>query len=205
MVSRCGAKVRFFQCTSQENRLLATEVRQVLACATFHRPFPRRVWLAGEHHRPPIELAGLYVDQFPDRDLSRERARRHRSRFYPTVEEALTLGGSNWLLMASLIIAEHGRYPRTEKGQTLYPRYEFFRRTMRVFEASGRAVPVFNDKTLSTNWNECVAMVRASKRLGFLPGRLVVASDAPHSRSGGAIEHAARRKRLVVLWRTGFV
>jgi ABC-type cobalamin transport system ATPase subunit len=25
-----------------------------------------------------IELAGLYVDQFPDRDLSRERARRHR-------------------------------------------------------------------------------------------------------------------------------
>jgi len=28
-------------------------------------------------------------------------------------------------------------------------------------------VPVFNDKHLSTDWNECVAMVQASKRLGF--------------------------------------
>ena len=28
---------------------------------------------------------------------------------------------------AVLIIGEHGDYPRNEKGQILYPRYEFFR------------------------------------------------------------------------------
>src|SRR5438477_12908274 len=38
---------------------------------------------------------------------------------------------------------------------------------MQVFKASGRSVPVFNDKHLSTNWDECVAMVRAAKELGF--------------------------------------
>ena len=66
-----------------------------------------------------------------------------------------------------LIIAEHGLYPRTEKGQTLYPRNDFFQRTVKVFESTGRSVPVFNDKHLSTDWNECVAMVEASRRLKF--------------------------------------
>ena len=38
---------------------------------------------------------------------------------------------------------------------------------MGVFEASGRAVPVFNDKHLSTTWPECREMVADSRRLGF--------------------------------------
>src|SRR5581483_9482223 len=36
-----------------------------------------------------------------------------------------------------------------------------------VFEASGRAVPVFNDKHLSTDWTECMAMVETTRRLKF--------------------------------------
>jgi hypothetical protein len=66
-----------------------------------------------------------------------------------------------------LIIAEHGSYPRNEKGQTRYPRYQFFKEVIKVFEASGRAVPVFNDKHLSTEWKECVEMVEDARRLGF--------------------------------------
>jgi len=114
-----------------------------------------------------MELAGLYVDQFPDGDLTRDRARRHRVKVFPTVEEALTLGRSSLAIDGVVIIAEHGLYPRTEKGQTLYPRHEFFQRTVKVFESSGRSVPLFNDKHLSTDWKECLAMVEASKRLGF--------------------------------------
>src|SRR5262249_12325275 len=121
----------------------------------------------GRHHRPPFELAALYVDQFPETDLSRERVRRHRVKLYPTIEEALTLGRSQLRVDGVVIIAEHGRYPRTEKGQTLYPRHQFFQRVVKTFEATGRAVPVFNDKHLSTDWNECLAMVQASRRLGF--------------------------------------
>jgi hypothetical protein len=38
---------------------------------------------------------------------------------------------------------------------------------VKVFEDSGPAVPVFNDKHLSTEWGECVEMVADAKRLGF--------------------------------------
>ncbi|MBU6401543.1 MAG: hypothetical protein KGS61_14595 [Verrucomicrobia bacterium] len=121
----------------------------------------------GQFHHPPFELAGLYVDQVPADDLSRERARRHGLTIYPTIEEAVTLGGQKLAVDGVVIIGEHGDYPRNEKGQTHYPRYKFFKHVMGVFEASGRAVPVFNDKHLSTQWSECVEMVADSKRLGF--------------------------------------
>src|SRR5436190_7616368 len=139
----------------------------------------------GGWRRPNVDLVSLYVDQFPDNDLARATAKRHGVPIYPTIEEALTLGGTKLAVDGVVIIAEHGRYPRSEKGQTLYPRYEFFRRTMRVFESSGRAVPVFNDKHLSTNWNECVAMVRASKRLGF---PFLAGSSLPVTRRIPALE-----------------
>jgi hypothetical protein len=66
-----------------------------------------------------------------------------------------------------VIIGEHGNYPGNEKGQTLYPRHAWFKRIVKVFEQSGRSVPVFNDKHLSTTWNECAEMVADSKRLKF--------------------------------------
>jgi hypothetical protein len=66
-----------------------------------------------------------------------------------------------------IIIGEHGDYPTNEKGQHRYPRYEWFKRVVKVFEASGRSVPVFNDKHLSTDWSECVEMVEGSRRLDF--------------------------------------
>jgi hypothetical protein len=66
-----------------------------------------------------------------------------------------------------VLIGEHGRYPRNEKGQVLYPRHKFFREAVDVFEASGRAVPMFQDKHLSTRWDECVTQVETSRRLGF--------------------------------------
>src|SRR5947209_7177164 len=48
----------------------------------------------GTHHYPPMDLVSLYVDQVGDRDLSRERASRYpHMKIYPTIAEALTLGG----------------------------------------------------------------------------------------------------------------
>jgi len=147
--------------------LFATEVRKYSHAQHFIDRLLEGYGWQGRHHYPPLELAGLYVDQFNEGDLSRDRARRHRVKIYPTPEEALALGGSKLAVDGLLIIAEHGFYPRGEKGQTRYPRFEFFQRAVKVFESSGRAVPVFNDKHLSTDWNECVAMVQTSRRLGF--------------------------------------
>ena len=60
-----------------------------------------------------------------------------------------------------LSIAEHGEYPRNEKGQVLYPRYEFFKQCVDVFEKDGRAVPVYNDKHLSWSFEKAKWMVDA--------------------------------------------
>ncbi len=57
------------------------------------------------------------------------------------IAEALTLGTSTLAVDGVVIIGEHGTYPRNEMGQTLYPRYRFFKEVVKVFEASGRSVP----------------------------------------------------------------
>jgi len=121
----------------------------------------------GEWHRPALEVSALYVDQKPALDQSAERARSFGFKVYPTIAQALRCGGSKLAVDGVLIIGEHGDYPHNDKGQILYPRYEFFRQVVDVFEADGRAVPVFNDKHLSYSFTKASAMVEASKRLGF--------------------------------------
>jgi len=122
---------------------------------------------AGRWVAPRFDVASIYVDQQPEGDISEGRIARHALKKFPTIEEALTLGGSNLAVDGVVIIAEHGRYPKNEKGQTLYPRYEFFKKVVKIFEQSGRSVPVFNDKHLSTTWARSREMVDDSKRLGF--------------------------------------
>jgi hypothetical protein len=116
-----------------------------------------------------MDLVSLYVDQVdPKTDLSRERAARHPSmKTYPTIAEALTLGGNKLAIDGVLLIGEHGEYERNEKGQTRYPRYEFFEQIVDVFRNSGRSVPVFNDKHLSWNWEWARKMFDTSREMGF--------------------------------------
>jgi hypothetical protein len=121
----------------------------------------------GKWHRPAIDVAALYVDQKPEGDQSADRARSFGFKVHPTIAETLRCGGSKLAVDAALIIGEHGDYPQNEKGQILYPRYEFFRQVVDVFEADGSAVPVFNDKHLSYSFPKAKAMVDASKRLRF--------------------------------------
>lgn len=121
----------------------------------------------GEWLTPRLDLAALYVDQFPEGDLGRSRALKYRIPIYPSIADALTLGTDKLAVDGVVIIGEHGDYPRNEIGQTLYPRYEFFQQVVKVFEASGRSVPVFNDKHLSTDFQQAATMVAESKRLGF--------------------------------------
>ena len=121
----------------------------------------------GGWHKPNIKVVSLYVDQKPEGDLSGERAREFGFNVYPTVAEALRCGGGSLAVDAVLIIGEHGEYPRNEKGQILYPRFEFFDQCTKVFEKDGRAVPVYNDKHLSYSFDKAKAMVDASRRLRF--------------------------------------
>ena len=67
------------------------------------------------------------------------RERHPGVKIYPTIAEALTLGGSKLAVDGVVLVGEHGNYPRNEKGQTKYPRYEFFQQIVEVFRASGRS------------------------------------------------------------------
>jgi hypothetical protein len=147
--------------------LIATEVRRHSHAQHFIDRFLEGYGWQGQHYHPGTRLVSLYVDQVPAGDLSRDRSARFRVPIYPTIAECLTLGTSRLAVDGVVLIAEHGRYPRNEMGQTLYPRYRFYKEIVKVFEDSGRSVPVFNDKHLSTNWAECVEMLADAQRLGF--------------------------------------
>jgi len=121
----------------------------------------------GVWRKPNVKVVSLYVDQKPEGDRSAARAQEFGFQVYPTVADALRCGGPELAVDAVLIVAEHGNYPRNEKGQILYPRSEFFQECVKVFEAAGRAVPVYNDKHLSYSFEKAKAMVDASRRLRF--------------------------------------
>ncbi len=120
------------------------------------------------HHRPPMDLVSLYVDQRPEGDLSRDRAERFpQMKIYPTIADALTLGGSKLAVDGVLLIGEHGSYPSNEKGQHLYPRYEFFKQIVSVYSTTGSTAPIFNDKHLSWSWDWAREMYDISQEMGF--------------------------------------
>ncbi len=156
----------------------------------------------GRWHRPAIEVASLYVDQRPDGDLSRARAEEFGFNIYPTIAETLRLGGGKLAVDGVLIIGEHGDYPRNEKGQILYPRYEFFSRVADVFLRDGRAVPVFNDKHLSYSYDNARKMVAAAHELGF---PLMAGSSLPVTFRLPSVEmpHGANVKEALMIGNGG--
>ena len=122
---------------------------------------------AGRWHRPDMKVVSLYVDQKPEGEQSEDRAREFGFSVYPTIAEALRCGGDEIAVDAVLSIGEHGDYPHNEKNQVLYPRYEFFKECVKVFEEDGRVVPIFNDKHLSYSFEKAKEMVDDGHRLGF--------------------------------------
>ncbi len=121
----------------------------------------------GRWHRPDMKVVSLYVDQKPEGDQSEDRAREFGFSVYLTIAEALRCGGDKLAVDAVLLIGEHGDYSINEKNQVLYPRHEFFKECVKVFEADGRAVPIFNDKHLSYSFEKAKEMVDDGHRLGF--------------------------------------
>jgi hypothetical protein len=121
----------------------------------------------GAWHRPDMKVVSLYVDQKPEGDQSPARAKEFGFELYPTIAETLRCGGSRLAVDAVVVIGEHGQYARNEKGQVLYPRYDFVKQCVDVFEKDGAAVPVYNDKHLSYSFDKARWMVDASRRLKF--------------------------------------
>ncbi len=179
------APLRAAESRRKKIALIGTAVYKLSHAQHFLDRFLLGYTWGGQWRRPDVDLVSLYIDQFPANDLARATAKRHELPIYPTVEDALTLGGSKLAVDGVVIIGEHGDYPKNDRGQTLYPRYKFFKQVVKVFESSGRSVPVFNDKHLSTEWSQCVEMVKDSKRLQF---PFMAGSSLPVTRRMPAID-----------------
>lgn len=126
------------------------------AADTFHNPADK------------FEISSIYLEQAPpETDLGVGIAKRHGIPRFESISKAPCLGGDRLAVDAVLLIAEHGKYPINEKYQTLYPRFDYFREVVDVFRASGRSVPVFNDKHLSYDRQKAAQMVAWGRELKF--------------------------------------
>lgn len=123
--------------------------------------------VVGRIHQPHCRVVSLYIEQFPDTDIGRGMAARYKVPLFKTPGETLTLGGKNLAVDGVLLIGEHGDYPDNEKGQKLYPRRRLFEEIVKVFRATGKSVPVYNDKHFSYSWDDAAWMYQQTKELGF--------------------------------------
>src|SRR5215471_15579024 len=151
--------------------------KPIAVLTTVYRPLSHSYHIAGRFmhgyvrdgqlHTPKHYVHSLYVDQKPDNDLSHEAGREFGIRVTRSVADALLDETGKLAVEGVLLIGEHGNYPRNDKGQILYPRYEMMEQIVEVFRATGRAVPVFNDKHLSYSWDRALRMYGWSQELKF--------------------------------------
>ncbi|MDQ3249222.1 MAG: hypothetical protein M3Q45_08445 [Chloroflexota bacterium] len=136
---------------------------------------------------PRVQIASMYVDQFPDNDMARAISAEFNVPIYPSIAKALTLGGEALAVDGVLLIGEHGDYPWNEQEQQLYPRKYFMEQICGVLAGSGRAVPIFNDKHLAYNWHDAQWMVERARQLG---APLMAGSSLPLAWRNPWLEHA---------------
>jgi hypothetical protein len=126
--------------------------------------------------RPNLEVVSMYTDQVPEKDMSRDLAKKYGFKLCDTIAEALLLGGDKLAVDGVVCIGEHGKYLTNERGQILYPRRRFFEEVIKVFAKVKKSVPVFNDKHLAATWEDAKWMYDQSRE-HFVP--LLAGSSVP--------------------------
>jgi hypothetical protein len=154
----------------------ATDKKIAAIVTTYHRyshadnivtRFMEGYSIVGKSFPPPCKVASLYIEQVNDLDIGQPLARRWKVPLVKSIADALTLGGDKLAVDGVVIVGEHGDYPINDKGQKQYPRRRMFEEVVKVFRASKKSVPVFNDKHLAYAWDDAKWMHDQSKELGF--------------------------------------
>lgn len=155
---------------------------RVAAIVTEYRPWSHADVLVGKFiqglklditpHWSSIPLRSLYVDQFPETDMSRSLSRQYGFPIVSSIEDAILDERGQLAVDGVVLVGEHGKYPENERGQQLYPRRRFFEETLKAFQKAGRVVPVFNDKHLAARWEDGKWMYEQARamKIPFMAG-----------------------------------
>jgi hypothetical protein len=156
---------------------LSIKGRKPLAViTTVYRPLSHAYHIAGRFihgyafgnklHVPKQYIHSMFVHQVPENDLSYEVGKEFGIKITRSIEAALTSGGK-LAVEGVLLIGEHGNYELNDKGQILYPRFEWMEEIAAVFKKVGKSVPVFNDKHLSYTFEKGRKMLAHGAELRF--------------------------------------
>ena len=108
----------------------------------------------GHYAFDDLEIVSIYLDHALESDIGLRMAEEFDVAVYPSIRRALLAGSNQLNVDAVLLIGEHGDYPWNERERHMYPRRYFFEQIAGVFAASGRSVPVFNDKHLAYSFTD---------------------------------------------------
>ncbi len=123
---------------------------------------------------PQVKIASVWIDQIDDNawvghddatDIGVRIAEMNGATIYPTIAQALTLGGDKLAVDAVIYIGEHGEYQNNRLGVKMYPRMNYLEQIFRVFDASKKSVPVYTDKALAYSWLDSKWIYDRSKEL----------------------------------------
>ncbi|HQS53352.1 MAG TPA: hypothetical protein PLN99_15790, partial [Daejeonella sp.] len=123
---------------------------------------------------PQVKIVSVWIDQIDDNawvghddatDIGVRIAKMNGATIYPTIAEALTLGGDKLAVDAVIYIGEHGEYQNNRLGVKMYPRMNYLEQIFRVFDASNKSVPVYTDKALAYSWLDSKWIYDRSKEL----------------------------------------
>lgn len=124
--------------------------------------------LDGQGRIPALQLAALYTDQRPETDTSRKIMAQMGIPIVKTIPETLTGGGGAITVEGVVVVAEHGDYPRSPSGATIYPKRRFFEQIFATVDKHGRrGMPVFCDKHLADTWEDAKWVYDEAKKRGM--------------------------------------
>ena len=142
--------------------------------------FLHGVTVDGQPWMPQHRIASLWLDQTPENDLSRDLSRKFGIRRARTVREAL-VQGDRLAVDGVLIVAEHGNYPRNERGQILYPRAAIFNEVVEAFRAWDKPRRSSSPSISRIALSKLERWRRPRDSRDSFDGRLGVADDAPRA------------------------
>lgn len=133
-----------------------------------------------------LKIVSVWIDQIGDNDTGVRIAKMNGATMYPTIADALTLGGDELAVDGVIYIGEHGDYAYSRYGVKMYPRMNYLEQIFRVFDASKRSVPLFSDKHLAYSWLDSKWVYDRAKELNV---PMMAGSSLPVCWRDKALEH----------------